>query len=965
MLIHDPDVSLLRLGDLELEQTSPDGMYVLHALNKDSGTDLSAMPDPNTSTLTSAIADGAIVETTGFANIVIPIAVQVLDGPNADPGEGIPQGVAALLAQCRSTWYDGIILPLRWLPSAGFGPPCVWQCTSAKLGAADWDDYDELDPEHRGALYLLELTCAPQAFGDASVTETIPAPSTSEAPTVTEVDDCDYASASAAATAGWSAPVGTLAVGTASPSGENYVYAEQSGSRFAALQRGFGAGLDMADTPYLQVTVSAPYFGPGSPYPVGSATLTFQVNGASVTPLAQSAGVYWLPAPATVFSIQAAAEAPATAARVRVAGFDVSQTDAVGPGTLTQLEVYRQFPVEGSVRTPASISVRGVDPEDGSDAALEQSIVYTTRASGAAVPALRGALVPGPSEVTDTTAYSGKKSALSDTHTFEIPVSSLPSAGYEIAARVQASSTGDKTATWTAEAVVGGETVSEVLTGTTKVIIGAANTWQIDTIALAVLSPTLTGSAGIVRITITSSALTLDDAWLADLDHGQLTIVDCGDKPRLWLDAATFGLPVQTVWIGTAEDRSDAYIPGLAVSSSPQHEVVGGEVVNVFVASASPAEVSLSYPPAAFGRAPKVIDYARLFGTFRGALANADSAPCDMLIVGDSTSEGIGASAIGTRWENVLLGKLRTAAGVSGGEGYVPAYYADPTKTGRFTGGTFTTNGTLFGLGIRCLLLTSGTVSFTFTGTGCDVIFAVGPSGGQFTWKVDGGAASPTQNTYFASAVGGVCYIQARGLTHGSHTITITRSTGTIYVEGAMVYDGDETKGIRLVEAAHSNAQAYNYTALPAWAQSISVVTSTGTPQRVDPALAVIMLGLNDYASTDNARRTAAQFKADLLSIIALIRANTTTDPSFLLVIPWERTTTGTLLSTWAEYRAVYREIAREDDSIALLDLGATIGSFVDGDPNGYSAGDGLHLNDAGYAVVAQAAKALLTGIAS
>ena len=92
-----------------------------------------------------------------------------------------------------------------------------------------------------------------------------------------------------------------------------------------------------------------------------------------------------------------------------------------------------------------------------------------------------------------------------------------------------------------------------------------------------------------------------------------------------------------------------------------------------------------------------------------------------------------------------------------------------------------------------------------------------------------------------------------------------------------------------------------------------------------------------------------------------MIRDDTTVDPSFLLVIPWERTTTGTLVSTWEEYRAAYYEVAETDDNVSILDLKNTIGSFVGGDPYNLDVADGLHLSDKGYRVVAQEAFRILT----
>ena len=593
MTVVDPALSF---GSLNLIGLSEDGLYELRALGSGDGTNLAAAPDAITATMQSFVQDGAIVATTGHENRTLTVAVQVLEGVNADPGAGLAVGEAALVEQCRATW-DGQIVPLSWTPPVSDAPTSVWQCTAAELGAADWDDFDELDPEHRGALYLLTLTCNPWAYADTQVTETIPAPTSSDpvTPTVTVVDDCDYASASAAETAGWSVGSGdTLGVGA------TYVYSYQapvSGAKAVKLSRSFDS-VDMSSTPYLRLNVVIPGW-PGNPL-----TVKYAINGTTVAPAANDGIYIWLHAPATLTSLDIIVTAAHDLDELYIYCFDVSRADMIAAGTLTQHEVYRQFEVQGSVRTPASIAVRGVTPSTQADSALGQSLVYTTRADGVAVPALRAALQSGPTETTDTTAYSGKASALSTTHTFLLDASTVASGGYDLLARVQASSTGTKSLTWTAKTLVGGTAVDDGQSGTVSVSIAAANTWQVVDLAHLALPTTQSGSGGQVQITLSSTTLTLDDAWLFDLDHGQLTVLDAGDNTRVWLDASSFASPTWRVWVGSEEDRSDAYVPSDALCSQ-QHEVAPS-VVNVFVASANPPEVSLTYTPAGHTRAPKV-----------------------------------------------------------------------------------------------------------------------------------------------------------------------------------------------------------------------------------------------------------------------------------------------------------------------------------------------------------------------
>lgn len=352
------------------------------------------------------------------------------------------------------------------------------------------------------------------------------------------------------------------------------------------------------------------------------------------------------------------------------------------------------------------------------------------------------------------------------------------------------------------------------------------------------------------------------------------------------------------------------------------------------------------------GREVKALIEAQKFG---------DSMLTDIVTIGDSTTEGYGSTSIGTRWENVFADLLAEYACTTiKGEGYVPAYYEDPTKTDRFTGGTYTLSGGLFGLGLRVLRLTDGISTFQFTGTGADVIFSVGTGGGTFQWRIDGGAWSATQGTYSADTGGGWVFVSPRGLTSGPHTLEIQRLTSTIYIEGAMVYDGDEDSGIRLIESAHSNYQAYSFGGFNTfWVGSITprsvpFATPPGVTSRVQPKLVYIMLGLNDYGTTSAVRRSPTQYKDDLLIIINAIKSQMTdTDSPYeiILMIPWERTVIGATLGDWQDYRKSVFAAARLGEC-GLVDLKQDIGSFVEGDPDDLTF-DGVHLNDAGYSRVA------------
>lgn len=346
---------------------------------------------------------------------------------------------------------------------------------------------------------------------------------------------------------------------------------------------------------------------------------------------------------------------------------------------------------------------------------------------------------------------------------------------------------------------------------------------------------------------------------------------------------------------------------------------------------------------------------------FRAALGNRSTTPVDILCVGDSMTEGYSASIPSKRWIDRLLAQLRTTyqpAGIVGGEGYVPGFYVSTTMTDRFVlSGSGLPREDLGGLGERTHTLTAinATLTFTFTGTGLDVLYAKGPTAGSVGWKIDAGSETVVNTN--AGTISGGNVIQIRGLSAGAHTLVLRNTAGgSVYVEGCYVYNGDETLGVRLWEAGHSGTQTDDI-ATPNginWFDSV-------TP--VQPDLVTVFLGLNDYGSNSQPRLTPATVAANLTSIVTQIRAKCTNPPSVLLVLPYERSVlVPPTLATWSEYRTAIEGVAAADGSMALLDLADVIGSFNPSDPfNLDYAGDLLHTNDAGHQMIADAAYEVLT----
>jgi lysophospholipase L1-like esterase len=326
---------------------------------------------------------------------------------------------------------------------------------------------------------------------------------------------------------------------------------------------------------------------------------------------------------------------------------------------------------------------------------------------------------------------------------------------------------------------------------------------------------------------------------------------------------------------------------------------------------------------------------------WRNALKNRATTPATVLWIGDSLSEGQGASARANRWQDKVLAQLRTdlpTPGVAGGYGYVPTWYAVYTPDSTWSTTHRSTTGTVAdlqqnpgdtvdkNLGLRHTNLAAGaTLSMTVTGTSADVWWQQGY--GSFTVAVDGG--TPTTINTSGGTTGYPSKTTISLGATGSHTVLITATTAS-RVAGLMVYDGDETKGIRAVDAAHVGFFSDSYLGAGmqrAW-------------QLVSPDLAVIELGVNDYVF---AHQTSAQVKANLQTLISEIRAGVSKQVSIAVVIIAGTINSGSNAETYTAYRNAITAITTADPTVKLLDWGTIT----------QTASDAFHPSNAGYTTLA------------
>lgn len=349
---------------------------------------------------------------------------------------------------------------------------------------------------------------------------------------------------------------------------------------------------------------------------------------------------------------------------------------------------------------------------------------------------------------------------------------------------------------------------------------------------------------------------------------------------------------------------------------------------------------------------------ARALRVFYAALADRRSNPCNIVVMGDSMTEGQGATAWGNRWVDRFRDQMRQkfpVTGVTGGVGYI-------STTNGLSGvsssifpvahsGTVTTNSQSGPKKRSRAFSASGHITtWTVVGTAVDLVYWQGTSTGTVKWSVDGGSTT-NQSTVGGSSASGTTFRISLG-TAGVHTVTVEWVSGTSYIEGLIVYNGDETTGVRVHEAGRSGFSAYQWdqvnheNASTAWARAVG---------QLNPHLLIIALGINDWAqSTANggAAGTAADYKTYLKSLIADVRSNTTIDPSIMLLsYATPNASPYDTAYSFEQYADVCEQIAAEDAEVCTLNLGLRIPK-VSGDALSLYS-DTTHFTDKGHALAA------------
>lgn len=308
------------------------------------------------------------------------------------------------------------------------------------------------------------------------------------------------------------------------------------------------------------------------------------------------------------------------------------------------------------------------------------------------------------------------------------------------------------------------------------------------------------------------------------------------------------------------------------------------------------------------------------------AAEGAQGGTATVVVVGDSISEGVllPAPLYEHRYVNLLQDELRDSVGVTGGRGYLPAYYGDSTTPDDTVRNIVPVQEQMFrdwGLGGRAVLMPGGATLTYPAQQSTRVRVWYGRSGlfgGQGRVAIDGedvtgqGTLSTGEqggdsiNSADSENVSGLWWTSPE-LQPGEHVVEVgSTAPDAFFVHtGVEFFDGDEESGIHVVDASHSGVTAGHFATDHAQRGHWNEVAA------LDPDLILVNVGTNpevDYAS----------------SLATLVEHALAAAPKarVLLVDGYEP---GTWTSEeWAEIRKTRQEVARaHPDRVAVFDLAA------------------------------------------
>jgi lysophospholipase L1-like esterase len=373
---------------------------------------------------------------------------------------------------------------------------------------------------------------------------------------------------------------------------------------------------------------------------------------------------------------------------------------------------------------------------------------------------------------------------------------------------------------------------------------------------------------------------------------------------------------------------------------------------------------------------PSGLTYAAndpLAGFFRKVAAGTAT----IVTAGDSITEAFGATTPQKGYPARVRARLRNGAGQApGGLDYIPARYQYATLDAPPTTATYVSysgaggapidlrsatyasaRSTKSGLGRRAVALTgTGVRSLSFTQRFTS--FVLSWRGTTSTRDVVAVTIDGAEVTLPAVSAGEQTWTSPRS-SSATRTVTVTWESGTPFVEGWQLFDGDEGGGFHVLEASQSSSTTAGFALASSAANGND--TWADALRRHDPDLITSMWGTNDYG-----RVTPAVLSQQTRNYLDLVH-DRCPDAALLVVMPFQLGSASS--AGWAGYRTAQQQAvttfrsANPGVAVGFFDLGPYAPPYFGqtGTAGNAYMYDGIHPNDAGYDVIAAILHAYLT----
>lgn len=410
---------------------------------------------------------------------------------------------------------------------------------------------------------------------------------------------------------------------------------------------------------------------------------------------------------------------------------------------------------------------------------------------------------------------------------------------------------------------------------------------------------------------------TLNDgepAWVSDR---RVSIVGPGSFNTLWDEAQAI------------PDRAEAAATSAAASAA------AAAGVSTFGIPSSVAALT--------DASPHNRNAANVLQPFYLALTNWRNAPCDIVVMGDSITEGYGNTVFDAAWRVQFTAALRRRVGQTvGGRGSIGLFQTNSISPGAPIWPVVLSGQTDFGsdqYGIKRYvrgLNTTGVATFALNGTSADIVYPTDSGFGVFSYAVDGGAA--TQVNQSGPAADGVRTRVTLGAA-GPHSLVIRGVSGSPYVEGVIEYNGDETSGVRVHDGGHGGYRSDQWST--GGIDGVSKWPAAYKAMNAD--LLVIALGVNDVAQG----KPVADYRTNMTSLLSTMRA-VYSGPIVLLAYAAVQNQD----AAWPTYVQAMYDLAAADGNAIVCDLTLRLPRYSNAALRAQSWFDSNHPTDAGHATI-------------